>query len=116
MTDPTTARSTNCGDAARYDRGECDWPKCGCADESPADLWCVHILGPDDVIAYPDRASAEHDATLINEAMAQHVARNPPADSWPLLRAAVELWPHNAESHAEDLARNIRLEERDGNA
>ena len=32
-----TATSPLCGDPARYDRGECNWPKCGCQikDDAP---------------------------------------------------------------------------------
>lgn len=30
-------RKTWCPDAARYDRGECGWPKCQCPDNGPTD-------------------------------------------------------------------------------
>lgn len=78
-------------------------------------LWCVHILGPDDVIAFPDRQSAEREAATINEAMADHAARRPSDDNWPLLKAVVEAWPYSSEEHAADIAKNIRDMECDGN-
>jgi len=31
-------RQTPCGDAARYDRGECGWPECGCIEAEAAEL------------------------------------------------------------------------------
>jgi hypothetical protein len=37
MSDPQTTRQTWCPDAARYDRGECGWPRCGCPDNGPTD-------------------------------------------------------------------------------
>jgi hypothetical protein len=30
-------RQTWCPDAARYDRGKCGWPQCGCPDNGPTD-------------------------------------------------------------------------------
>ena len=35
--DTTAALTSICGDAARYDRGECDYPKCGCDLTQPGD-------------------------------------------------------------------------------
>lgn len=79
-------------------------------------LWCVHILGPDDVIAYPDRQSAEREAAVINDAMAKLIVSRPADDNWPMLKAIAAIWPHSPESHAQDLARNIREMECSGNA
>lgn len=32
-----TIEQTWCPDAARYDRGECGWPRCGCPGNGPKD-------------------------------------------------------------------------------
>lgn len=83
--------------------------------EETTALWCVHIIGPDDVIAYPNRAAAEREARLINDAMAKHMASRAADPNWPALRAEVTAWPHSAAAHAADLARNIQQMECKGN-
>ena len=67
------------------------------------DLWCVHIIGPDDVIAYPDKASAENEARLLNESIADEAARHRDDENWPAGRAEVAPWPWSAEAHAADM-------------
>ncbi len=83
---------------------------------SQTTLWCVHIQGPDDLIAFPDQASAEREAAVINEAMERHAATREPSPNWPTLKAVAAVWPWSAEAHAADLARNIRDVECNGNA
>lgn len=78
------------------------------SDSQASTLWCVHIIGPDDVIAFPDKASAEREAALINDAMTRFIAVREPDDNWPTLKAVAAVWPWSPETHAEDLARNIR--------
>ena len=67
-------------------------------------LWCVHIVGPDDVIAYPDKESAEHKAGLLNAVLEKQNAAHVGDENWPVCRAEVMPWPHSPESHAADLA------------
>lgn len=85
------------------------------AVEAP-ELWCVHIIGPDDVIAYPDREAAEREATEINKGLQAMSAKHARDENWPhTTRAVAVLWPHSAQSHAVDLARNIQQMECNGN-
>lgn len=79
-------------------------------------LWCVHIIGPDDVIAFPDRASAEREASILNEASRRSAKKHADDAVWPRWSAEVIPWPHSAESHAADLARNIKQMDYRGNA
>ena len=79
-------------------------------------LWCVHLIGPDDVIAYPDQQSAEREATLINEALERRAVAHKGNANWPTPRAVAKIWPWSAEAHAADLAENIREMECKGDA
>lgn len=85
--------------------------------DTPAttELWCVHIIGPDDVIAYPDRAAAEREVAIINTALQRRLCGREADENWPTLYATVAPWPHDAQSHAADLARNIEQMECSGN-
>lgn len=62
-------------------------------------LWCVHILGPDDVHAAPSYLAAATHAHELNKAL--HRRLNSPDDILCFAYAAP--WPHSAESHAENL-------------
>jgi len=64
-------------------------------------LWCMHILGPDDVHAAPSKAHAEKAAAALN---AFHAARQEQSEQDPKIEAVATLWPHSAESHAESVA------------
>lgn len=70
----------------------------------PAELWCVHVLGPDDVLACTDRAAAVRNAMHLNLATyplhIQHAADR----HYPVAWAVPAPWPHTAQGHAEDLA------------
>ena len=66
--------------------------------EPATGLWCLHIIGPDDVHAAPSKAHALRAAARFNdhfEGIANGV----------LCRAVAEPWPHSAESHAESVER-----------
>lgn len=67
--------------------------------EANADLtlWCVHILGPDDVLAAPCHEAAVVHARELNKAA--HGRANAPADVLCFAYAAP--WPHRPEAHAE---------------
>lgn len=46
--------------------------------------WVMHILGPDDVIEYPDEISALRAANLLNKNMAGEMSRQYPNDPFIL--------------------------------
>ena len=71
---------------------------------SNADLipWCVHILGPDDLIACESFSVAERMASEINQATYWNAPANEPNDILCFAYAAP--WPHSIKSHAENLA------------
>lgn len=58
-------------------------------------LWCVNIIGPDDVIAAPNFKVANLWAWRFNEREKED----------PAVYAALAIWPHSPESHAEFLAK-----------
>lgn len=63
----------------------------------PADeLWCLHILGPDDVHPAPSREHAERAAAAFNERFGPLATKDD-----VLMEAVAAPWPHDAESHAE---------------
>lgn len=66
-------------------------------------LWCVNILGPDDVLAMPDWWAALEEANALNRYFARLDETRHESD--PIMRAVVVPWPHSAESHAEDLVK-----------
>lgn len=68
----------------------------------PAKLWCVHVYGPDDVVACENRHKALELANRINTSLA---AMEWQANDARML-AAVEEWPHSPESHVADLHEN----------
>lgn len=73
-------------------------------------LWCMHLPGPDDIFAAPDKDTAqrwadEHNAFLDR---AFWEGRIEFGGDWPERHdAEVIVWPWSAESHAEDLRTNI---------
>lgn len=73
-------------------------------------LWCVHIIGPEDVHAAPDFDTAEQWATRQNRLMREYTTAAGMDDDpyWPEVRAVVALWPWDAASHAKDLPRSLR--------
>src|SRR5690348_719786 len=63
-------------------------------------LWCVHIIGPDDVYAEPSHASAVADADKLNQSLWSRP--NTPDDV--MCFAFADVWPWSAEEHAKALA------------
>ena len=47
------------------------------------ELWCVHIPGPDDIYAHPDRAAADKHAAEFNAAMQGYWQRHPRTENDP---------------------------------
>ncbi len=63
-------------------------------------LWCVHVLGPDDLHAMPDYATAEKNvADLIAALMPKS------AELDVLCLPIVAVWPWSKEAHREGLKR-----------
>lgn len=62
-------------------------------------LWCVHVLGPDEVMAAPSHDAAVTHAHELNKAVFGRVTT--PSDILCFAYAAP--WPHSKASHAEDL-------------
>lgn len=60
-------------------------------------LWCVHVLGPDDVMAAPSHNSAAITAHEMNKAF--HGRVTTAADVLCFAYAAP--WPHTPEDHAQ---------------
>lgn len=65
-------------------------------------LWCVHVRGPDSLIAQPDRETADRRAAEWNERIVTIAAREPHPYA-PQITCVVAEWPHDAYSHAADL-------------
>ena len=64
-------------------------------------LWCCHVRGPDDVIPTVSYDEAVKLADHINNISIRLGMERSPFE-W-LSRAVPAVWPHSAESHAEDL-------------
>jgi len=57
--------------------------------------WCVHILGPDDILAMASKEAAALEAAKINKSIGRNWQ-----DGDPEINAIVIPWPGTAESHA----------------
>lgn len=68
----------------------------------PAKLWCVHVYGPDDLVATAGQFKALELANRINTAMAEN---NSNEDNG-MVYALAEEWPYGADAHAADLMEN----------
>lgn len=81
-----------------------------CTQPTPdTGLWAVHVHGPDDMLAMPDREAAEDAAWEINAFQASHDAAHPDTTGFrPVVQAFAEPWPWSEEGHAEELARAAR--------
>lgn len=69
-------------------------------------LWCVHILGPDDVLAAPSHAAAVAHAHELNKAVFGRVGA---ADD-VLCFAYAGPWPHSREAHADAVKSWLKAE------
>lgn len=63
-------------------------------------LWCVHVLGPDELIAKESYAAAEKHATELSDYM--HGPDVPDLDV--LCLPIVAMWPWGADAHRDALA------------
>lgn len=98
-------------EADNADRPDKDWwaRRLGAihTNEQPHDLWCIHIPGPGEVHAAPTKEAADHMAAQHNAAMATYYSSNEPnlefAPSIESAQATVTKWPHDPQSHADEL-------------
>ena len=68
-------------------------------------LWCVHVLGPDSLIAQPDQATAEQRAKAWQESWDAYLAKKGNSSPYdPKISYVAEVWPYTATAHARDLA------------
>lgn len=67
------------------------------------ELWCLHVYGPDDLIAAPSKDEAEAKAAELRRFLGQFQPVND--ENMPKIRIEVERWPHSAASHASELAK-----------
>jgi len=72
-----------------------------------AKLWCIHVEGPDDMIAMPSKETAERDAEIMNNGWR---GRRDPSPNDPGFNAVAVEWPYSAEQHAEDMSRSRQLD------
>lgn len=61
-------------------------------------LWAVHVQGPDDLHACPDRETADALALVLNRQFMRHTM---PDD--PLMVATVTEWPYSREAWQQDV-------------
>ncbi len=95
---------------------ETSWPAAVPGAEQPAtDLWCCHIIGPNDVYAATDLMTAVRWSRMMNEVairaeerMAKRLGRPLTDDDWVLCFANVERGPWSAEAHARALPDAIK--------
>jgi hypothetical protein len=62
-------------------------------------LWCVHVLGPDDVMAAPSHDAAATHARELNKAVHSGVS----AGNDVLTFAYAAPWPYSPEDHAKSV-------------
>jgi len=79
-------------------------------EETMEKLWCIHIPGPDDIYAAKDEADAKRMAGVHNDAVRKYLDQmftKRPRDDNDMpdesLMASVIEWPHDPQSHADDL-------------
>ena len=68
---------------------------------TPEELWCVHILGPDDLYAAPSKAEAERAVAHMKQYWEK---RHPEDAALNMVRFEVEPWPYSPASHANGVA------------
>jgi hypothetical protein len=70
-------------------------------------LWCMHVIGPDDVHAAPDQQTAQAWADELNASIARRMSEMEPDEDTPSVRAEAAEWPWSPEAHAENLAKGL---------
>lgn len=72
---------------------------------APPLLWCVHVLGPDDIIAMPSKERADLHAAKINKSVGRQWEEGDPE-----INAIVEPWPYSPETHEKALFEVLEAE------
>jgi hypothetical protein len=74
-------------------------------------LWCVHIPGPDDLYAWPNREMADDHAARLNAFIRRSWKREPEFDPTEESMTAVVIpWPGSQDSHATAAVANVKAE------
>lgn len=68
-------------------------------------LWCLHVMGPDEVHPAPDRAMAQ--LWAVQWTVYWHGRHPDPRRHDPVMSWVVAPWPHDAASHADGLTKSI---------
>ena len=66
-------------------------------------LWCVHVIGPDDLHAHPTFEAAEAHASALNVAIRAQEEKSP-ALKEITCRAVVAIWPWSQQAHSAAIA------------
>lgn len=70
-------------------------------ETTTAELWAVHVQGPDDVLPMRTREAADKHAAELNESWATYCAANPDTTGFrPDVHTEVVPWDGTAELHA----------------
>ncbi len=68
-------------------------------------LWCIHVLGPDSLIAQPDEATARERAAKWQAEWDAYLATKTDRSPYePTITWQAEVWPLTSGAHARDLA------------
>ncbi len=67
------------------------------------ELWCLHVLGPDDVHPAPSKEEAERAAAFMTKYYQDWMETRGEHPMDPHISFEAAPWPHSPESHAEDL-------------
>lgn len=73
-------------------------------------LWCVHVIGPDEVYAEPSHADAVRRAAELNRQTHEMVKARYPEDNTILLFAYADVWPWSREQHAQAMKEEAEQE------
>jgi hypothetical protein len=72
-----------------------------------AGLWCIRLVGPDELLAADNQEAAQRMADAHNDAVRGIIKRKPTIAGDGItedsMRAVVEPWPYSAEAHARHL-------------
>lgn len=67
-----------------------------------SELWCVNVVGPDDIYAAPSEEEAKRAVAYMTEFWK---SRYPEEYSWGMIGFQAIPWPASAESHARDVGK-----------
>jgi hypothetical protein len=74
-------------------------------------LWALHVQGPDDIVAEPDRGSAERNAAQLNDWYESVTKRDDyDPEMFPRVHAEVIEWPFSPQAHVDALAEQAEPE------